>query len=232
MKTTVKILRSGPHTKAPHIQHYCYELSQGMSVLNVLLLVSRKDPTLRFAHCCDGGCCGICALRCNGRPGLACQLPAVPDMLLEPLDALPVLEDLIADRDAYDGRRQKLSLFSSGGRLDAPLAHIPPEAEERVRTAARCIECLSCLSVCPIFKKQPEAFAGPCHFALIARHVFDSRDPADRRETLRRMNPLLCVYCTLCSQVCPTGADPAELIRMLCDWRLSNGTNSENPSGP
>lgn len=213
------------------MQSYAYDFSAGMSVLNVLEAVGQEDTTLRFSHCCDGACCGICAVECNNRPGLACRIPAVPDMLVAPLKGLPVLADLICDRDAYDARRLELNLYPSGtGSLQMSIGYLDTTSEERIKLAARCIECLSCLSVCPAFQKHPD-FAGPCHFALLARHVFDPRDQTDRREVLRKMNPQLCIRCGICSRVCPADARPAELIRMLCTRRLSYGTTSENDPG-
>lgn len=230
MKTTVKIVRRQPEQEQSYIQTYSYDFSPGMSVLNVLETVGREDATLRYAHCCDGACCGICAVQCNGRPGLACRIPAVPNMLIAPLDGLPVLVDLIPDRDVYDARRGELMLYSSGTDSSQPPCPLEPKTEERIRAAARCFECLSCLSVCPVFQKEFPTFAGPCHFALIARHVFDPRDSLNRLETLHKMNPQLCIQCGACSRVCPTDTGPAELIRVLSHRRLPNAATAENDS--
>lgn len=211
-----------------YMQTYSYELHPGQSVLNVLNTIGRMDPTLRFDHCCDGACCGLCAVRCNGRPGLACRLPAQPDMVVAPLAGLPVQEDLVTDRDGYDRARQGLKLYpASAGTPETPIAYVDDRSRERVKTAARCVECLSCLSACPVFRKESSRFAGPCHFALIARHIFDPRDETERREVLRSMNPQLCIQCGRCSEVCPADAQPAKLIAMLCQ-RLKNGTIAED----
>lgn len=232
MKTTIDILRRKSPKEPPYLQTYTYDLHPGMSVLNVLEIIKQEDATLRFAHCCDGACCGICAVECNGRPGLACRIPAEPEMRLAPLKGIPVLVDLIPDRDDYDSRRSALKLYPSGtGSLDAPIRPFPAQAEARVKVAARCIECLSCLSVCPVFRKQASGFAGPCHFALIARHVFDPRDSTDRRAILQSMQPQLCIQCGLCSKVCPADAQPAEAIRLLCHQGERYGAVSEDDTG-
>lgn len=212
MKTKVTVKRSGSGG-ASYLQQYEYEFSEGMSVLNLLNLLYEQDETLRYDYCCANACCGICGMMCNGVPGLSCRLKAVPDMVLAPLDNLPVLEDLRVDREEYDRKRSHYKLYSSlDGHAACPMGE---QAGQIVRQASRCIECLCCLSVCPVFKAKPSEFAGPCHLVLFSRRFFDDRESENRSDVLERMNPQLCIECGRCSKVCPADADPAQMAARL-----------------
>ena len=216
MKTSITLTRQKDAASPRREQSYEYELREGMSLLNVLSVISEADPTLEYSHCCDNACCGICAVMCDGVPGLSCRIKARADMRVSPLKNLPAARDLVIDRDAYDARRQSLSLYSShAGAENEPIAALDPALQEPVKTASRCIECLCCLAVCPIYAKESERFAGPCDFVLIARHALDPRDETDRSAQIERMNARLCVGCSRCSEVCPSQADPARMIRLL-----------------
>lgn len=210
-------MRTAGKTDKPREQRYGYELHQGMSLLNVLEQLGLQDDTLRFSHCCDNGCCGICGVVCDGRPVLACRMAATVDMHVSSLNNIPVEADLVVDRSAYDERRKSLKLYSSrSAECTQAIKHIDSQSQDLIKHAARCIECLCCLSVCPVYEKASEHFAGPCDFVLVARHIFDPRDETDRSLETRQMNPQLCINCGLCSKVCPVDAQPSELIDLIC----------------
>jgi len=70
----------------------------GLTLMDVLrhIYVS-LDPTLAFRHACDCSYCGVCAVRLNGRPVLACETMMTKHMRVEPLSE-PAVRDLIAQQ--------------------------------------------------------------------------------------------------------------------------------------
>jgi succinate dehydrogenase/fumarate reductase iron-sulfur protein len=202
--------------REPRLQEYEYELMPGMSVLDVLHLIKEQDGTLAYVYCCRNGHCGLCGLNIDGKPGLSCRTAAYDGMRLEPLGNLPVLRDLIIDRDAYERTRPKLRLFLERRcRENHDPEQVDMEMFERFKVVSRCVECYSCVSVCPVYGKMPHDFAGPAAFVLEARHVYDSRDEEDRLMLLENEGIRSCIGCGLCSQVCDLGAEPYETIRDL-----------------
>jgi succinate dehydrogenase/fumarate reductase-like Fe-S protein len=67
----------------------------GLTVMDVLRhIAARLDPTLGFRRACDCSYCGVCAVRLDGRPVLACESMMTRHMRLDPLRE-PVARDLI-----------------------------------------------------------------------------------------------------------------------------------------
>jgi len=223
MTGEVTIVRFDP-TKdtASYEQVFTYRYEQGMSVLGVLnQIYEEQDATLGYSYCCKAVKCGLCGLRVDGKPCLSCEVLAKPKMRLAPLAGFPVIKDLIVDRQVLESRRPDWQLYLQ--RDDAPQILPEPidmEAFDRFKQVSRCIECYCCVSDCPIYKRDPEKFAGPCAFALEARHVFDPRDKLDRAPLLQEMGIDLCVACGRCSGVCPMNADPmGAILQMRGDKR-------------
>lgn len=219
MQGTVTIFRFNPmRDKDFYYQPYAYEFQTGMTVLDVLnLLRETQDPTLSYDWCCRNGHCGLCGITVNGKPVLSCRQAANPeDMRLEPLQNLPVVKDLVIDRETYERNRPQLRLFLERqcGEVAEPEV-IDMEKFEDFKVASRCIECFCCVSVCPEYKKHPHIFPGPAVFALEARHFFDPRDEMRRGLLVKSEGIEYCTECGLCSRVCRLGADPAGMIRKM-----------------
>jgi succinate dehydrogenase/fumarate reductase iron-sulfur protein len=76
-----------------------------MRVLDALNHIAEHDaPDLAYRWFCGTKMCGTCAVRMNGREVLACWEAAVSDMTIEPLRNLPVIRDLVVDREPYERR--------------------------------------------------------------------------------------------------------------------------------
>jgi succinate dehydrogenase / fumarate reductase iron-sulfur subunit len=62
---------------APHMQDYTLEVEEGrdMMILDALLKLKEKDPTLSFRRSCREGVCGSDGINMNGKNGLACITP-------------------------------------------------------------------------------------------------------------------------------------------------------------
>lgn len=211
----VTIQRFDPQKDAgPYRQEYTFRYEEGMSVLNVLNQIhEEQDPALSYSYCCKAVKCGMCGVMLNGVPCLTCEQPALPRMTLEPLRGFPVVKDLVTDRAAYEEKRPALRLYLE--RATPPERQPEPVDMDRFawfKRVSRCIECYSCLTVCPVYQKKPLEFAGPCAFTLEARQVFDPRDGLDRAPLLEDLGIGRCLCCGRCSSVCPMDAGPMEAI--------------------
>lgn len=89
---------------------------------------------------------------------------------------------------------------------------IDTDSFEKFKLASRCIECLSCVSVCPAYAKNPHEFLGPMGYVLEARHLYDPRDELNREVVLRSEGIDLCIECGLCTKACNSKVAPAETI--------------------
>ena len=218
MNGQAKILRFNPQTDTePSFHSFEFEYAPPMTVLDVLNLVRENSaPDLVFDSCCRNGHCGLCGVIVNGSEVLACRQAAEPEMEIKPLAGVRVLKDLLIDRGQYESRRPALRLFLE--RQCEPASEpekIDMDAFELFKTASRCIECMCCMSVCPVLRQKPHLFAGPMPLTLLARHFFDPRDGLGRHLMAKDEGVAECIGCGLCSSVCPRNADPAGLIKLI-----------------
>lgn len=97
-------------------------------LLDALLTLREKDPTLSFRRSCGEGVCGSNAININGKNGLACitALCKLPKKIsLRPLPAMPVIRDLVIDLSNFYLQYEKIKpylitnfkVFSSGENL-------------------------------------------------------------------------------------------------------------------
>src|SRR5262249_43583622 len=106
-----KIFRFDPAVdKAPYFETYRVPYVKWMRVLDVLIYIS-ETLNIEYAHrwYCGVKKCGTCAVRVNGRETLSCWEPAQPQMVIEPLRHLPLVRDLIVDREPYEKRVMELN---------------------------------------------------------------------------------------------------------------------------
>ena len=78
MKLEFSVYRYNPDVDdAPRMQDYTLEAEEGrdMMLLDALIQLKEKDPTLSFRRSCREGVCGSDGLNMNGKNGLACITP-------------------------------------------------------------------------------------------------------------------------------------------------------------
>jgi succinate dehydrogenase / fumarate reductase iron-sulfur subunit len=78
MKLEFSVYRYNPDVDdAPRMQDYTLEAEEGrdMMLLDALIQLKEKDPSLSFRRSCREGVCGSDGLNMNGKNGLACITP-------------------------------------------------------------------------------------------------------------------------------------------------------------
>ncbi|MDD1775348.1 MAG: succinate dehydrogenase/fumarate reductase iron-sulfur subunit [Methanobacterium sp.] len=199
----VKVLRFDPQTNGkPHLETYKIEKKEKMKVLDALNEINEKyNAQISYRCSCRAGQCGSCALKVNGQIVLACKEEIADGDLIEPLD-FDVIKDLIVDRSAVDSRVGELDLHIKDCNIYTCPAVINPEELENSKKLRSCIECLSCLSACPVLKETQE-FAGPYFMRYLSKFALDPRDCADRARTGFDEGLYCCTSCGMCVEVCP-----------------------------
>jgi fumarate reductase (CoM/CoB) subunit B len=205
---TVKVYRFDPASDSSgRLEPYTVQVNDGARVLHALHAIHDSiDPTLSYRFCCGSGQCGSCAVRVNGEPVLACMEEIQDGMVIEPLN-LPVQKDLCVDLN------QNLNA----------IAHLLPAAEpvmptkeqiDAIKPLRSCIECLSCVSVCPAM--DVTKFLGPTAMRQGMRLALDPRDSGDRITDAVRDGLFTCTSCLACWKVCPKDIEiPGKAIEKL-----------------
>ena len=193
----LKITRWVPGQREnPFEQEYTVPWENGLTVLAALIWIRENlDPSLAFRFSCRFKHCGLCAMEINGKPGLACLIKVKEDMVVKPLPKLPVIRDLVVDRqpvlDLLSQNKLYLPEDAPGGR-----DYVVKDVVERQRLSA-CIDCLACLSTCPKYTFKGD-FGGPYLFVKLAQLYLDGRDHQDRRLQAREMGIHRCQDCRAC----------------------------------
>lgn len=187
---------------------------------------AEADRTIVFRHACHHASCGTCAVRVDGRERLPCITPlgevwnGRSPLTIEPLRNTPLIGDLAVDPSPTIARLAALRLpYVRTVEASVRLASGRAEDED-VDAAERfedCIECLACVSACPVASGDPE-YLGP---AVLAAADRIAEEP--RHEDVERILDLVngehgvwqCRSVWACSAVCPSGVDPAGRIMKL-----------------
>lgn len=220
MKVVLKILRYDPTLGEKRYETFEIDYEEGMTFLRALQKIKDTlDPTLSFRHFCRAGICGTCTVSIEGYPKLACKEPVLPYVLtrkeitVEPLDKFPVIKDLAVDHERVIEGMKRFHTWVKG--FDGEV-RISPKISVAIERAADCILCSACQSYCP--QVIEEGYAGPLLFAKIFRFIEDPRDGDGKnrlQEAIEKGHLYHCLSCDKCNHSCPTGVEPATLIRKL-----------------
>lgn len=201
-KVTVEILRFDPRGhREPAWQAYTIPHIERNTLLSALMYIQAElDPTLAFRYSCRFKRCGLCAVEVNGKPCMACHTYVRDGMRIGPLTKLPVIRDLVVDRESFFRTLAHLQLYLANP-VDTSLPVREPEQGAKLRA---CTECLSCLAACPRYKYGNTEFAGPYLFVKLAQLHLDPRDKTDR---LLQAGNLGIAHCRECGKrcFCPNG---------------------------
>ena len=196
------------------------------SVLDVIERAwAEVDPSLVFRHACHHASCGTCAVRVDGRERLPCITPLAEvwdghsRLTVQPLRNVPPIADLAVDPAAQLDQMADLR-FPYVRTVEAAVrCAIRPEPDDDVGSAERfedCLECLACVSACPVASGSPE-YLGPALLAAAQRTIEEPRGDVTRVLDLVDTDHGVwqCRSVWACSAVCPSGVDPAARIMDL-----------------
>jgi succinate dehydrogenase / fumarate reductase iron-sulfur subunit len=194
-------------------QDYPAEVTEGMVVLDGVHQIQAKHANdLACRWNCKAGKCGSCSAEINGQPRLMCmtrldQIPINEPIVIEPIQAFPLVKDLVTDVSWNFRVKKKIKPFKPR----------PPDAEDgtwrmtqedvdRVQEFRKCIECFLCQDVCHVLRDHHlhEEFVGPRFLVNLAALEMHPLDTVDRTPEIR--NEFGIGYCNItkcCTKVCP-----------------------------
>jgi len=237
MKLEFSIHRYNPDVDdAPHMQDYSLEAEEGrdMMLLDALILLKEKDPSLSFRRSCREGVCGSDGINMNGKNGLACITPISSlrkgnnKIVIRPLPGLPVVRDLVVDMGQFYTQYEKIKPYlQNDGKNPPAREHLQsPEQRAKLDGLYECILCACCSTSCPSFWWNPDKFIGPAGLLAAYRFLIDSRDT----ETEERLDDLddafsvfRCHSIMNCVSVCPKGLNPTRAIGHIKSMLLQRG---------
>lgn len=201
MKASLSIYRFDSGSKdEPRFDTFSIDMPANDSVLSALVKVYEEcDPTLSFRYACGKIKCGECAVRVNGFLCLACKRRIEPTMVIEPLPNLPIIKDLVVDRNKviHDSFALAASVFGSGSEgADT----VDSQSIEDYVQLTDCFECLICQSVCPVLRKKPAEFPGAVGLLWIAQNRLAGGDSGKGIKSVVG----LCTNCGRCWEACPS----------------------------
>ena len=219
-KVIFKILRyKQGHIDPPRFQEFTLEVDPATSVLDGLELIRlEQDNTLMYRHSCHHSSCGTCACKINDVERLTCitkiQELAGDTITLTPLEGFKPIGDLVVDMNRfYDDLPVDWSYLKNAEKVKS--TDLPAGISHFTRFE-NCIECVACISACPVSHKNA-TFIGP---AVLAALNCELKKAPQREKDLialagSKRGQHLCERALNCSRVCPTGVYPARHIADL-----------------
>ena len=193
-------------------KEYTTQAEEGMVVLDVVHQVQATqcgDLAVRWN--CKAGKCGSCSAEINGKPRLLCmtrlnQLPPGEPITIEPIQAFPVIKDLVTDVSFNFRAKLKIKPFKPRKPDAADGTWRMDQADvDRVQEFRKCIECFLCQNVCHVLRDHAkEDFIGPRLLVYAAALEMHPLDVEDRIPDLKDRDGI--GYCNItkcCTVVCP-----------------------------
>ncbi len=239
---TVRIRRFDPNSgEAAHWDEHTVDMPETQSVLDAILQIKDDvDASIGIRCSCQQAICGSCAVRMNGKPGLACnthlreaaqrgfgtgwnppqESQHTHVIEVEPMGNMPVIRDLIVDMDAVHWKKiQRVTPWLINKEPVPEREYIVPHDNMvDVTQSMACIQCGACVSDCLSMELDP-LFVGPAASAKAYRFVGDPRDAQhfERLQDLAEDEHGIydCTHCFNCIDACPKGVDPMSQIMRL-----------------
>ncbi len=249
---TLRIRRFDPQSgEAAYWDEHTVEMPETQSVLDAILSIKDDtDGSIGIRCSCQQAICGSCAVRMNGKPGLACNTHLIeaakrgggastgePGTVIEvePMGNMPVIRDLIVDMDAVHWKKIERVTPWLINKEPVPEREyiVPHDNMVDITQTMSCIQCGACVSDCLAMEVDP-GFIGPAALAKAYRFVGDPRD-AQHPERLKDLSEdehgiYDCTHCFNCIDACPKGVDPMSQIMRLrriagADYKISDRNN-------
>jgi succinate dehydrogenase / fumarate reductase iron-sulfur subunit len=201
--------------KGGRFHEYTAEVVEGMVVLDAIHSIQAEQaPDLAVRWNCKAGRCGSCSAEVNGMPKLMCMtrlldLPLDKPIKVEPMQAFPLIKDLVTDVSWNYGVKKGIKPFAPR-RPDAPDGtwRMDQRDVDRVQEFRKCIECFLCQDVCHVLREHRlhREFIGPrflVHVAALEMHPLDTTDRTGDLKDAQGIG-----YCNItkcCTKVCPEG---------------------------
>lgn len=205
---SARIYRFDPQgDEGPRYDTFEVPAAPRMRVLDVLDYIHETlAQDIAYRWFCGVKKCGTCAVTVNGSPALACWEAAQAEMTIEPLRNLPLVRDLVTERDGYEELLARLYPLlvrkAEYPGFPEPLSALDMAPARHLRD---CIQCLACVAACPVLEQPESGFAGPAALVALAELALDPRDGADRARLAEDVAQVFkCVSCYECERVCPT----------------------------
>ncbi len=189
---------------------YEVPMVEGMVVLDAVLNIQvHQAGDLAVRWNCKAAHCGSCSAEINGKPKLLCKTRVEEyegqDIRIMPLQAFPVIKDLVSDVSWNYAVSAQIPPFNPGNE-QAPFTMFEEDVE-RLYEPRKCIECFMCQDVCHVLRthhKHPE-FAGPRFFVRMQYLEMHPMDQNSRLQFLKegRGGVQYCNITKCCSEVCP-----------------------------
>lgn len=192
---------------------YQTDVTEGMVVLDAVHQIQAESaPDLACRWNCKAGKCGSCSAEVNGQPKLMCMtrmedLPTDQPVTIEPMQAFPLIRDLVCDVSWNFEAKKKIKKFKPRKPDNADGTwNMVQDDVDRVQEFRKCIECFLCQDVCHVLRDhhKHEEFIGPRHFVYNAALEMHPLDTEDRLADLKDDDGL--GYCNItkcCTKVCP-----------------------------
>ncbi len=208
---TFKIWRG--NKDAGKFEDYQTEITEGMVVLDAVHQIQAESaPDLACRWTCKAGKCGSCSAEVDGMPKLMCMtrmedLPTDQPITIEPMQAFPLIRDLVCDVSWNFEVKKKIKPFKprKPDAQDGTWRMVQDDVD-RVQEFRKCIECFLCQDVCHVLRDhhKHDEFIGPRHYVYNAALEMHPLDTEDRLPDLKDDNGL--GYCNItkcCTKVCP-----------------------------
>jgi succinate dehydrogenase / fumarate reductase iron-sulfur subunit len=192
----------------------------GETVLSVLIKVNEDyDPSLSFRFACGKVKCGECSIMVNKTPCLACNRKIEQEMIIDPLPNLPVIKDLVIDRNRVIHKIVELAPSLLESKVDRAMTFESHVIDTYIKLTS-CFECLICQSVCPVLKNKPDQFIGPLGLLWLAQTALtDDNIRQEMRDAAQ-----MCESCGICWRACPSEIKFLEdaINGVLCGQKTGN----------
>jgi len=215
----------------PYIQVYSLDTKTcGPMVLDALIKLKEKDPTLTFRRSCREGICGSCAMNIAGTNTLAC-LKKITESVDEkntirifPLPHMKIIRDLVPDMNNFYAQHKSIQPYlipDPNKKLDKTKEILQSPADRKQLDGLyECILCACCSTSCPSYWWAGDKdYLGPAVLLQAYRWLIDSRDSA-KQERLKFLSDIegrvyKCHTIMNCSRACPKGLNPAKAIQRV-----------------